>query len=146
MSLIADALRKSQRPSGFEPIKPTPTPPWWVLGALLALLGTVWALTWTPMRGMRSGSPSYRRSGPTARDLRPIMTLLPAMPSTPSLTWRVDGVVTGMGTPPTAIINGKLVAEGDPVWGGAKVVSVNRNRVEILHNGELVELPVRDRR
>jgi hypothetical protein len=38
-----------------------------------------------------------------------------------------------------AVINGKLVAEGDSV-GGAKVISIGKNNVRLRHRGQIVEL------
>jgi len=56
------------------------------------------------------------------------------------MTWKVDGVIVGLGKP-TAIVSGRVVEEGGEVR-GAKVVRVNTDRVELLHNGETVSLPV----
>jgi len=56
------------------------------------------------------------------------------------MTWKVDGVIVGLGKP-TAIVSGQVVEEGGEVR-GAKVVRVDTDRVELLHDGETVSLPV----
>lgn len=148
MSLISDALQKAQPPQtpGSHPPPTPPAPPSWkALGLLAALLVLVAYWAWPAQPASRQRA-VFKRSTPRPSALKPIMTLLPATPVNPSLAWRVDGVITGMGTPPTAIINGKAVAEGDAVWGGARVVSVNRERVELLHEGAVITLPLDSRK
>lgn len=148
MSLITDALQKAQRRPAFEPSLPNPPPqrPWWPAGLALGLLGL--GLLWLrPPQGSSTTPPRLRpaKATPAAKPIyapRPIMALTPVTPTAPAMTWRIEGVITGMGKP-TAIINGQLVNEGDEIH-GAKVVSVNTRRVGLLHQGEMVHLPLEE--
>ena len=140
MSLITDALQKSHshspadRPTGSGPS----LPPWWSAAAVLGAFALLW---WWAGHAAGTRPPPHR--APPA-PLAPIMSLLPAVPTSPSMTWRIDGVVTGMGTP-LAIINGKTLAEGEQLPGGTRVVSVSQEEVELEHEGATVTLAVEER-
>ncbi len=152
MSLITDALQKAQSapssPTMRVPSSRRPTP--WGLVVLLIGLGGATLAFWPHQTGQAPlAAASANRShapAPAARATRPgtmpqpIMNMLPIGPTASALSWKVDGVIVGMGTP-TAIINGQLVEEGQQVR-GAKVVSVNTDRVQLLDNGETIDLPL----
>lgn len=143
MSIITDALQKVQRRPAFEPMTPNPPPPqrsWWpaALAISVALVAAVWL--WPSQPTSYSPARSRPKPAPPAPAPQPIVSLMPAAPSTPAMTWKIDGVIVGMGKP-TAIINGQLVAEGENVK-GAKVVRVDTERVELLHEGEVVNLEI----
>lgn len=149
MSLITDALQKTQSHSPADrPTGSSPVPPWWSAGVVLGALALLW--WWAAHAALGNGQSRSHPASTAAlaaatrkpESLRPILSLLPAAPGSPSLTWRIDGVVTGMGTP-LAIINGKTVAEGEQMPGGTKVVSVNQQRVQLeRESGEVVTVPV----
>lgn len=120
----------------------------WIIGLTVLLF---WPQK-TPQASFREATRG-RRSAPAPiapeplQFPKPIAAMIPPMPSAPPpimamspLAWKVDGVIVGMGTP-TAIINGKVVEEGQEIL-GAKVVSVSTDRVELLHHGELIEVAV----
>lgn len=149
MSLITDALQKAQFRPLAEPAPPAPAGgrgPWWSAAAVLGALALlwIWAANGPMPRHRASTAPPAR--APAAESLPPIMSLMPGAPSSPSLTWRVDGIITGMGEP-LAIINGKTVAQGERLAGGTKVVSVTHEQVELEGDqGQRVTLPVRTER
>jgi len=155
VSLITDALQKAQSHSPVDrPAGPPATPPWWSAGLVLGALALLW--WWAAHTTPHGAAPGVARPTPAARPvaakvrhsepLTPILSLLPATPASPSLNWRIDGVVTGMGAP-LVIINGKTVAEGESLSGGTKVVSVSQEQVELQReNGETVTVPVESSR
>ena len=151
MSLITDALQKAQSPHASSTTRvPSPShgPTRWGLAVLLIGLGgaALWfwphhaghapSATTSPAR-LPAAAPHAMRSGTMPG---PIMNMFPVGPTASALSWKVDGVIVGMGTP-TAVINGQLVEEGQQVR-GAKVVSVNTDRVQLLENGETIDLPL----
>lgn len=146
MSLITDALQKVQRPPAFEPLTPNPPPPrrpssWWPTALALGLLGLGLIWLWPSHRAAPRHETSPAPAAASHPMTEPIMALVGAGPTTPAMTWRINGVIIGLGKP-SAIINGKLVEEGEELHGGAKVVRVNADRVELSHNGETIEVPV----
>lgn len=145
MSLITDALQKSHshspadRPSGSSPL-----PPWWSAAVVLGAFALLW---WWAGHAAGGRTPPHRApaaAASTPKPLTPILSLLPAVPVSPAMGWRVDGVVTGMGTP-LAIINGKTLAEGEHLPGGTRVVSVSQEQIELEHEGATVTLAVEGR-
>lgn len=142
MSLITDALRKVQSHPAPDPIRPAPPrPPWWTAG--VALLGTglllwIWPFPQAASRPRAHTTPRARPRAPAPAP--PIMTLMPSLPGTPPLGWTVEGIIVGMGKP-TAIINGRVVEEGEELR-GVKVVRVGPEQVELRRNGETVRLAV----
>ena len=145
MSVITDALQKAQsRPLADPPATPsTGRGPWWSAGTILVVVGLLWV--WAshshlPHRQIATSTPL------PAPEPAPILSLLPGNPGSPALGWRVDGILTGMGTP-LAIINGTTVAEGEQIAGGTKVVSVTHEAVELERNdGKRVTLAVASER
>lgn len=54
---------------------------------------------------------------------------------------KVEGVVVGEGRR-AAIVNGRVVKEGETIEGGHKVVKIERTRITFLAGGKLVVVPV----
>ena len=148
MSLITDALQKAQStPSSPTMRVPSHRPTPWGLAALLIGLGGAALWFWphhaghAPSAATPAHAPAIapRATRPGTMP-QPIMNMFPIGPTASALSWKVDGGIVGMGAP-TAIINGQVVEEGQQVR-GAKVVSVNTDRVQILDNGETIDLPL----
>ena len=149
MSLITDALQKAQSPHA-SPTMRVPSAPHqstrWGLAMLLIVLGGTALAFWphhaghAPTAIAPTPAPGAARATRPGTMPQPIMNMFPVGPTASALSWKVDGVIVGMGKP-TAVINGQVVEEGQQVR-GAKVVSVNTDRVQLLENGETIDLPL----
>ncbi|MBI3615952.1 MAG: hypothetical protein HY211_05480 [Candidatus Omnitrophica bacterium] len=140
MSLIADALRKAN--ISFPVSSPSPRPPkpvWTYLLAGLFGLGLILlahSLIRFPALPPASAS-SQTSAAPSA--FQPIgLNLLRAAES----QWRLNGIVRGGDGKPLALINGQVVAEGQPIQ-GAKVVRVASNEVDLETDGKIKTLKLR---
>lgn len=153
MSLIADALKKAQQKSWSSnrssQSTPPPNKPWWVLGIAFVFVGAFVYWAWPTQMPRSKWTPSAPKnyitpSSASSQKPQPILAVTTpiGIPPLVNLSWKVDGVIVGGAGRPAAIINGEFVEEGSEV-SGAKLVRVNTNEVELLHNGEPVRLAVR---
>ncbi len=140
MSLISDALRKTQPP-------PEPPPPGnksrWIFGAIvMGAVGLVLTLvaylpkTSSSLLPATAGISSAKRT-PSAHPAG--LRLLRSARSGLSL----NGIVRGSDGESLALINGQVVSEGT-IIGGAKVVRVDRDYVELREGDNVRTLTLQD--
>lgn len=138
MSLIADALRKADNVAPSPSSAPPPPRSPWLAGALLATcLLFIAALLW-----QRAPAPSPLTLGPA----RPEGSKAPSnlgFSKTSGLNllrlaegqWRLSGIVQGGDGGSLALINNRVIEEGDTV-DGARITRIAQDEVELEAQGQ----------
>ena len=139
MSLIADALRKSESPTGLTP---SPRQPRWLLSAVL--MGGV-GLVLLVFAYLPKGSPSVLPPTAGIKTTLGSSTQHVASPLLRSAinSWRLNGVVRGGSGKSLALISGQVVSEGEQI-NGIKVVRVTSNQVDLLEGNRVRTLTLEE--
>ena len=142
MSLIADALRKTNPVSPQTPAPSSPRKPGWLGG--LVLLGTAGIAaslishskhSLPPANSRTPSAPSKAVSTPRSNGLN-LLRMAEGQ-------WRLNGVIQGGKGESLALINGQVVEEGATIQ-GAKVVRVAQDQVDIDEgDGQIKTLKIR---
>ncbi len=139
MSLISEALRKADSPSPSAG-QPSSGPsgsdnPKWLSGA--AVLAAVGLLIFLLPRS------ANHATGPNASAPTVSAALAPSKPKlglnllrSAESQWRLSGVISGGGGKPVALINQRVVEEGEMI-GGARVVQISQDEVELESEGQI---------
>lgn len=142
MSLIADALRKAETTSPASPPPPSPGSLWvyraLLLGCVVVVLASLGLVA--KRRARTTAVPAATAAAQAAAKREPSgLQLL----RTAQRDMRLNGIVVGGPGKPLALINDRVVQEGDHIQ-GARLVRIDPDTVQLEENGRIRTLKLED--